>query len=276
MRCGTPPRGKSGKERDQLALIERVQAYLCTKAATEYHQHIALPPFAVYLHTNDNSFDANAAFPTTPLPKVSPAEIDAVCAVFAAHGRVPHVAFLDILAPALPPALPAAGLREIRRAQVMVCTPNSLALPPLPPNTSIVTLSDHSSLGDIREGLDVNELGFDPHAPRATDEDAAHFRQTLVHSRAFVLRYNGQGVSGGMFLPIRDGVTELVGIATLLPFRKRGFAAIVTAYMTRAAFEHGADVVYLTAANEQAGRVYGRVGFQACGTFQTYRALQPE
>jgi ribosomal protein S18 acetylase RimI-like enzyme len=211
-----------------------------------------------------------------PLPKVSPANIDALCAVFADRGRVPHVVFLDTFVPALREALPAAGLSEVSCAPVMVCTQTMLTLPPLPPDVSIVTLSADSLLDDVREGLDVNELGFDPHASRATDEAATQFRQTLHNCRAFTLRYHGQGVSAGMFLPIHNGVTEVAGIATLASFRRRGFAGIATAYITQAAFDYGADVVFLTGANNQAERVYRRVGFEGCGSFRTYWAQQPE
>jgi predicted GNAT family acetyltransferase len=74
-----------------------------------------------------------------------------------------------------------------------------------------------------------------------------------------------------MFTTISDnGVTELVGITTLGPFRRRGIAASLTAYMTDQALAHGATTVFLTAANEPAGRVYERVGFRFEGTKVVY------
>jgi predicted GNAT family acetyltransferase len=73
-----------------------------------------------------------------------------------------------------------------------------------------------------------------------------------------------------MFTEIHEGVTELVGITTLSPFRRRGIAAALTAYMTLIAFQQGATLVFLIAANAQAGRVYERAGFLPCATRVIY------
>lgn len=238
------------------------------------HERVEAGPFAAYLHNTDPSVVANFALATTPLLTVSLATIDEMRAVFTARGRVPHVTFLSALTPALQIALPAAGFQAVDQQALLLSTPDTLAVPPLPSNVAIITLSADSALGDVREGLDVNERGFDPHAAPATDEAAAQFRQTLHNCRAFTLRYYGQGVSAGMFLPVYAGVTEVAGIATLEPFRRRGFGGIITAHITQAAFDHGADVVFLTVASDHAQRVYRRVGFQPRGTLQTYHAPQ--
>ena len=59
-----------------------------------------------------------------------------------------------------------------------------------------------------------------------------------------------------MFEAIIGGVTELMGIATLPEYRRRGFAAYLTAAMAQSAFTHGATLVFLCAVSEEAGRVY--------------------
>jgi GNAT superfamily N-acetyltransferase len=253
------------------AAVERIQAYLHTKTVQQTEQ-VVIPPFTVYLHPSDTSCDANYAMPHAPVIEPLLPILSHVCVVFAARHRTPCFSLLDACAPALATVLPRAGFREVARSQVMVCTQQTLRLPPLPADAAVVTLSSESSLDEIKEGLNVNALGFDPQADRATDAEAAEFRRSLHGSRAFTLWHDGQAVSGGMFTDIRDGVAELVGIATLAPFRRRGLAAALTAYATQTAFEHGANMVFLVAANAPAGRVYARVGFRPCAALLQFRA----
>ncbi len=249
--------------------VERVQAYLHTKASA-VSTRVVLPPFTLHLHPTNPRPDHSYAIPHAPVPLIKSETLDDLCATFAARQRTPHLLFLDEYAPALLTAVPAAGFGETSRAHVMICTPQTLRAPARSERATIVTLSSESSLDEIKEGLDVNALGFDPDAAGATDAEAAEFRRTLHASRAFTLRLDGQGVSAGMFIPIHDGVTELVGIATLTPYRRQGLAAVMTAAIAQAAFEAGADLVFLAAASHEAGRVYARVGFRSCATLLHY------
>jgi ribosomal protein S18 acetylase RimI-like enzyme len=250
--------------------IDRVQSFLHVRVA-DRHEREDVGPFAVYTHLTDDAPPNNYALPLTPIHVVSPSLLDQVRAAFAAQYRTPCVTFLDQFAPALEPALLAAGWHMISRQTVLVCTRPTLVQPPLPPNVTMVTVSADSPLDVIREALDVNEQGFDPNAAPATEQDAAQFRPMLAGCQALVLRLGGQGVSGGIFVPIHDGVTEVMGVATLAAFRRRGFAAMVTAHVAQAAFEYGADLVFLVAKNDAAARVYQRVGFQPCAALLEFR-----
>jgi predicted GNAT family acetyltransferase len=132
-----------------------------------------------------------------------------------------------------------------------------------------MTLSRASSLEEVRENLDTNVLGFDE--PAGADEAQAEaFRAGLITSRAFTLRAEGRPVAAGMFEAIRNGVTELMGIATLPAYRRRGFAAYLSAAMAQSAFAHGATLVFLCAVSAEAGRVYQRVGFQTVAALVEY------
>jgi predicted GNAT family acetyltransferase len=128
-------------------------------------------------------------------------------------------------------------------------------------------------LGEVREGWNTNELGFNPGSTRrATDAEAEAFRAELTEARAFLARLDGQPVAAGMFHAPVNGVTELLGIATLEPFRGRGFAAALTAHMTHTAFAHDCDLVFLRPDDERAARVYARVGFQRATVVRAYSA----
>jgi ribosomal protein S18 acetylase RimI-like enzyme len=78
-----------------------------------------------------------------------------------------------------------------------------------------------------------------------------------------------------MYSPPYDGLTELLGIATLKQFRRKGIGGALTAHMVELAFSTGVEAVVLRAADEHAGRVYRRVGFAPSGTMLGYRAPDP-
>ena len=63
-----------------------------------------------------------------------------------------------------------------------------------------------------------------------------------------------------------EGVTEIVGVATLPLARRRGLAAAVTARLVADALGRGISTVFLTAGSDDVARVYARVGFERVGT----------
>ena len=126
----------------------------------------------------------------------------------------------------------------------------------------MAVLSSESSLAAVKEGWNTNALGFDMNADLATDEQAAEFRQQLKNCRAFTAWLNEKAVGAGMFDAIWNGVTELNGIATLEPYRRKGIASSLTAYATQVAFSMGAQLAYLVPENIDASRVYQRAGYQ--------------
>ena len=139
------------------------------------------------------------------------------------------------------------------------------------PDLTVVTLTRDSPLPEIQEGIDVNERGFDPaYTESATEQEAERFRRTLGAARAFTARLDGVAVAAGMFNVPFGGVTRLVGIATLEPYRRRGTAAALTAQITRAAFDSGVELTFLAAASDDARRVYERIGYRVVGTILGY------
>jgi predicted GNAT family acetyltransferase len=68
-----------------------------------------------------------------------------------------------------------------------------------------------------------------------------------------------------MHQPVGD-VTEVVGVATLPAFRRRGLGAAVTGLLVADARARGVETVFLTAGDEEIARVYARLGFVRIGT----------
>ena len=72
-------------------------------------------------------------------------------------------------------------------------------------------------------------------------------------------------VGGGSHNP-RGDTTEIVGVAVLPAFRRRGLAAAITALLAQDARRHGVETVFCSAQNDDVARVYESVGFRRVGT----------
>ena len=72
-------------------------------------------------------------------------------------------------------------------------------------------------------------------------------------------------VGGGSHNP-REDVTEIVGVAVLPAFRRRGLAAAITGRLARNAVDNGVETVFCSAADEAVARIYEFVGFRRVGT----------
>lgn len=72
-------------------------------------------------------------------------------------------------------------------------------------------------------------------------------------------------LSSGMIQQVRD-VAEVVGVATLPSARGRGYASQLTAALARHALANGADLVFLSAGDDDVARLYSKVGFRRIGT----------
>jgi GNAT superfamily N-acetyltransferase len=252
-----------------MNIAARLQAYLRHKY--QNYEKVACPPFTIFFHETDRTPESNQALPDQP-PTGDVAEpLRCLKEFFAARDRTPSVHYIEAFAPDLAADLLAAGFSECQRLPVMICTPASLQAAPEMPDLTMVLLSSESPLDEVREGLDANALGFDSEAALATESEAEAFRRTLKTSRALTAKIAGQPAGAGMFNELYQGVTELVGITTLSAFRGRGIGMQVTAYLAQQAFLQGADLVFLDAVDEQAVRVYQRVGFQPYTHLLTYQ-----
>jgi len=92
----------------------------------------------------------------------------------------------------------------------------------------------------------------------------------MGEGRAYVAMLEGQPVGVGMYTAPFDGLTEIVGLATLEPYRRKGIATKLTAQAVESALGQGAEEVALVAADDRAGRLYQRVGFAKCATMLAY------
>ncbi len=62
-----------------------------------------------------------------------------------------------------------------------------------------------------------------------------------------------------------------MGVVTAKKLRRRGVAATVTSELVRRHFEGGGDFVFLDAANEEAAKLYEKLGFSRFGANLVYQ-----
>jgi ribosomal protein S18 acetylase RimI-like enzyme len=90
-----------------------------------------------------------------------------------------------------------------------------------------------------------------------------------------VAERDGDGaLAAGSHQPVGD-VTEVMGVGTLPSARRRGIGAAVTGRLVEHARERGADLVFLSAADDDVARMYERLGFRRVGTACFGRADSP-
>lgn len=163
--------------------IQRVQAYM-PAVRQEGRTVQSVGPFTVAFHPTDEGIESNLAISHTQAIETPEDWLEDLRATFAMHGRTPAIQWIDEYAPRLAAMLRAGGFAEHLRLALLVCTPEMPRAPAPVPELTFVTLTQAAPLADVRESLDVNELGFDPTTTnRTTDEQAEQFRATLGAAR---------------------------------------------------------------------------------------------
>jgi ribosomal protein S18 acetylase RimI-like enzyme len=104
--------------------------------------------------------------------------------------------------------------------------------------------------------------------PPLSDAAVAEQRRRYASGRftSAVVESPTEGVlASGTVQRVRD-VAEVVGVATLPSSRRRGYASQLTASLARDALQNGADLVFLSAGDDDVARLYSKVGFRRVGT----------
>jgi len=207
--------------------------------------------------------------------------------VAAATGRLRDLGLPEVLewvdetTPGLRGAVQDEGSLSVEELPLLVLdedTGDGVAPCALPPGVRVRLLGPADEAA-VAAGRAVSELGFGSagtaRGPQGTRERDARLRPPQRR----VLDLLGQGavrmavaesethgvLAVGRTLPI-DGVSEVMGVATLPSARRRGLGAAVTRALTDDARALGVGTVFLTASSPEVARVYSRVGFRQVAT----------
>lgn len=257
---------------DGECLIGRLQAQLRASADAIFEREDT-PSFACYFNPDDAAPHANVAIPVTAAGGDLTAALDALVACFVDRVRTPRIEYLEPFAPMLAPSLTAYGFVREDCNLLMVCTPASYRPAPAVERLEIMRLGADSSIEVAQDFVTVQSRAFgDDDAPAAMVAEAVRFRTRFQSMQMFLAQLDGAPVAAGSLTKAHDGVAEVAGISTLTAYRRRGVAAALTAHIARHGLSTGLDALFLTAADEAAGRVYQRVGFEPYGHALAFRA----
>ena len=244
----------------------RIQAHFRAAARQQYDVK-EVPPFTLFFHPSDPLPWLNYAIPDEPCGGDLSGPLSRLEAAFRARSRAPRFEYVEAFSPRLSASLRKAGYVDEARPFLMTLAPRNLRTPPAVNGLTLQTVAPGSPLGAAKRFLALQRRAFGLGDPaKVSKVDADWFLAALGDGRAFVARFSGQDVATGMFTHPLDGLSEIVGIATLEPFRRRGIGAAVTYAAATAAFACGASELVLAAADERAGRVYAGIGFRPAGS----------
>ncbi|MEO8475829.1 MAG: GNAT family N-acetyltransferase [Actinomycetota bacterium] len=255
-------------------LLRRLDVYLDavprTAARTE-----TIGPFTLFIQSGNGW--RYYARPAPGAERFEPGDIDAVRARQRELGQPEAIEWIVDLAPSVGPAAAATGMVS-HRMPLMHLPANSPQAVTIPdgvdvriagPDDDLATVSAVAAVGFGAPGTEVGEAGTAslPGAAAAMDAGILAFSRERVRAgltvtaAAFV---DGVPVSVGSHQP-HEGATEIVGVATLPAFRRRGLGAAVTAALIEDAVGRGIGVICLSAGNVDIARVYERAGFVTVG-----------
>ncbi|MBT3268453.1 GNAT family N-acetyltransferase [Candidatus Poribacteria bacterium] len=250
--------------------ISRLQAYLRHSAGAQY-ETVHAPGLTMFFHATDDMRYLNYAIPDADWGASLEASLPALRREFEARSRLPRFEFVEEYAPALTQTLAANGYREEYRGPSMVCVPGTLVAASEVAGLTIERVDAHATEETLRELVCTQRQGFGgPETSEPNEGDMAYLRTALQTSCAFLARLDAQAVGAGTLTPPHAGLSELGGVATLEPYRRRGIATAVTAAAAAYAFESGLEAVCLSAGDAGSTRVYERAGFRVIATMLAY------
>ena len=243
-------------------MSEDIQAYLRISASRDREVERAGPFLATFTAHDANPY-LNYAIPDTAA-RPTPDDVAGLVDAFERRQRAPRLEYLPGLAPAVEPALLAAGFTVEQRLPLMECPPDGEA-----PPAALVPVSDGVELvtpvtdDDLRAMVTAQHEAFGE-APPGSEHFSAARRLTAAGGIALLARDvdTGEPVGGGAAVATRDGISEVAGIAVREPYRKRGIGGALTQRLTLAAQAAGAGIVFLMPGGDAQERVYARVGYR--------------
>jgi len=232
---------------------------------------VTIPFFTLFFHPSDPLTFFNYAIPNVPKFDDIGDALKVMRTEFSKRNRRARLEFIQEYNPQLVATLRPNDFIEEARQCLMICTAEKYS--PVSNTSELVVeeITEKTKVGDAQKFLAIQRKGFGGKETEAvTGIEAKHFLRMLGKGRAFVGFIEENPIAVGMFSEPHNGISELAGLATLEAYRRQGVATAITTLAVKRAFDQGVEVVFLSAADEKAGRVYQRVGFENYATVLAY------
>lgn len=217
-------------------------------------------PLTGLLHDSPSMF-LSYAVARQPGSDVTQGEVEAALPrlreTFGAEGKPLRFELVDEASPGLVAGLLACGARRTGTFPLLATSPDQVRYPDLPAGTRVVSVLDAEQQAQAHR---VARAAFEEDLPElAVPTDPAAGGTVLVVHR-------DEPVAVASWTAVAEGVTEIVGVATVPEYRRRGFGRLATAHAVRAAAGGGATLTWLTPGDTGAHRLYRGLGFRHVGT----------
>jgi GNAT superfamily N-acetyltransferase len=204
------------------------------------------------------------------------ADIEAAAARKRELGQAKNFEWVHETTPSLLAAARAAGF-DVLEAPLLVLDRSAWRMPEPPSGMTLRVLEPDDPA--LAAASAVQQVGFGaagtaPGPQGITERDAAtddtdldFLRERMRRGLTVTIVAESQygPAAAGAHQPV-DGVTEIVGVATLPVVRRQGLGGAVTGALVEDALTRGVATVFLSAGSEAIARVYARLGFRRVGT----------
>ena len=224
-------------------------------------EHLRVGPFLMRFDPASEHRFRNYAL---PLDRAEPTQHDvhALIRAFAQRQRVPRLEYVPELAPAVWPALAAAGFIEESSLPLMVLGEGGLSRPAESPDYSLEIVTARA---DLEDAARVQNDAYGE--PVTQSADVTRLVLLLERGGAVALsrsRTSGEALGAGLYSAPWHQVTEIAAVGVRASDRRRGIGACIVAGLTQHALRRGLDRPFLMAARADEARVYARVGYVSC------------
>jgi GNAT superfamily N-acetyltransferase len=236
----------------------RIQGYLRAVTTRERDTERIGPFLATFSRSSRNPF-LNYAIPDDAA-RPSARDVEELIAAYRRRGLQPRLEYITACAPLVETPLLAAGFAIEGRFALMTLRRGEEQALPVPSGIELVMPNSDRELLGTRAVQ--HEAYGEPEPPTAADVErlTGNLRAGGMAVLARV-EATGEPVGAGEYTPLLHGLTEIAGVAVRSPFRRRGIAAAMTAWLARAALDAGAVAPFLMA-DEAEERIYARAGFR--------------
>ncbi|HTU59416.1 MAG TPA: GNAT family N-acetyltransferase [Polyangiales bacterium] len=238
----------------------QIVAYL--KADMEKRsEHVRVGPFLMRFDPDSDNRFRNYAL---PLDDAQPTqqEVCALIAAFKERQRAPRLEFVADLAPAVWPALLAAGFTQEASLQLMMLGAAGLIRPAETPDFTFEIVTAQADLADVAR-VQNDAYG----EPLTTPADVMRLGTLVERGGAVAITRStrtGEALGAGLYSAPWHDITEIAAVGVRAADRRRGIGSRIVAGLTEHALCRGLHSPFLMAAREDEARVYARVGFVTC------------
>lgn len=248
-------------------VINKIQDYQRFYASIEC-KPISASGFTVYLHESDMRPNSNFAIPrSSKIPKIRESLLS-LRKLFELRGRKPRIEFLAEYSPSLAKELPSNNFFEEMRMPLVCCHSDEFQDVRSPTSITTKEITNQSPLSEIKDILVIQRECFG-HSVSLAEESLIAYRESLTIS-PFLALLDGKPVAVVFLGPPHDGISEVIGLATIPPFRRRGIATSLLTVVFRRAFDDGVDWLFASAGSDYSFRALTKIDSFPCATLVGY------